>query len=227
MLRFRRERRPRSDPRLKYMVGGLRLNLTGPRQPEVLAMPIPGMTEFGLGGRVVRLALRKEDAAATLARIASGEVSGVRHAVDLHDRRLARLVRRCQDVPGDELFQYLDHDGTPHDVDSADVNAYLYEIAGAEFTAKDFRTWAGTLLAARDLRAAPSGVKQTEARRHVVAAVESVSRELGNTPAVCRKCYVHPGVIDAYLDGNLFPVSGDDLAAEEEALLEFLCGEES
>jgi DNA topoisomerase-1 len=153
--------------------------------------------------------------------------SGVRHAVDLHDRRLARLVRRCQEVPGDELFQYLDDEGNPHDIDSADVNAYLHEIAGQEFTAKDFRTWAGTLLAARALRAAPSSVKQTEARRHIVAAIEAVSRELGNTPAVCRKCYVHPGVINAYLDGSLFQVSGDDLAAEEEALLDFLCGGES
>jgi DNA topoisomerase-1 len=149
--------------------------------------------------------------------------SGVRHAVHLHDRRLARLVRRCQEVPGDELFQYLDDEGKPRDIDSADVNAYLHEIAGEEFTAKDFRTWAGTVLAARALRDCLPCARQAEARRHVAAAIESVARELGNTPAVCRKCYVHPGVVSAYPDGTLYQVRPEDLTAEEEALLDFLC----
>jgi DNA topoisomerase-1 len=151
--------------------------------------------------------------------------SGVRHAVDLHDRRLARVIRRCQELPGDELFQYLDDDSTPHSIDSGDVNDYLHEIAGEEFTAKDFRTWAGTLLTLRALADCPAGAAAAEARRHLVAAIAAVARHLGNTPAVCRKCYVHPGVVAAYLDGSLPrtpPAADGALPPEEVALLAFL-----
>ncbi len=150
--------------------------------------------------------------------------SGIRHAISIEDRGLAQVIRRCQELPGQELLQYVDEEGQVHDIGSEDVNEYLRAITGEPFTAKDFRTWAGTLLAARALREAPPATKKAEARRQVVAAIESVSRQLGNTPAVCRKCYVHPGVITAYLEDALFEVASDDVTAEEEALLDFLCG---
>jgi DNA topoisomerase-1 len=127
--------------------------------------------------------------------------SGKAHAVDVRDPRLARIVKRCQELPGQELFQYLDDNAQRQVVDSADVNAYLREIAGAEFTAKDFRTWAGTVLAALALAEIEAFTSKRQARRNIVRAVESVARRLGNTAAICRKCYVHPAVLDAYLDG--------------------------
>ena len=119
------------------------------------------------------------------------------------DRRVARVVRRCQELPGQELFQYVDGDEMRQTLDSADVNMYLKEISGEDFTAKDFRTWAGTVLAALALHAAPEFASKTEARRNLLRAVESVALQLGNTPAICRKSYVHPAVIDAYLDGRV------------------------
>jgi len=127
---------------------------------------------------------------------------GKRVSVDLTDRRLARIVKRCQELPGQELFQYIDADGARQTVDSADVNAYLKEIGGQEFTAKDFRTWAGTVLTAMALRQVPSFDSAVQAKRNIVRAVESVADQLGNTPAICRKSYVHPAVIDTYLDGS-------------------------
>jgi len=127
--------------------------------------------------------------------------SGKEHVVDVRDPRLARIVKRCQELPGQELFQYLDDGGRRQAVDSADVNAYLREIAGAEFTAKDFRTWAGTVLAALALAEIDAFTTKRQARRNVIRAVEAVARRLGNTAAICRKCYVHPAVLDAYLDG--------------------------
>ena len=128
--------------------------------------------------------------------------SGKEHAVKVQDRRLARVVARCNDLPGEVLFQYLDDDGTRHSVESSDVNEYIRSITGAELTAKDFRTWAGTVLAAEALRElAAHGAKAT--KKDIVAAVKDVSRRLGNTPTVCRKCYVHPQIFDAYLDGHL------------------------
>jgi DNA topoisomerase-1 len=127
--------------------------------------------------------------------------SGIAHTVDLRDRRLAKIVKACRDLPGYELFQYVDSDGTRQTIDSADVNAYLREIGGQEFTAKDFRTWAGTVLAAQALAAVASFKSGTEAKRNVVKAIESVAKRLGNTKAVCRKCYIHPAILDAYMDG--------------------------
>lgn len=129
--------------------------------------------------------------------------SGRQHAVDLTDRRLAAIVKRSRDLPGYELFQYVDEEGARRSIESADVNDYLREIGGREFTAKDFRTWAGTVLAARAFRELAASRTKTQAKRNVVRAVEAVAKRLGNTVAVCRKCYIHPAVIDAYLDGSL------------------------
>lgn len=129
--------------------------------------------------------------------------SGRDHVIGLRDRRLSRIVKRCQELPGYQLFQYLDEHGKRRSIESADVNAYLREIAGAEFTAKDFRTWAGTVLAAWALRGYAHAARKRRANRNVVRAIESVAARLGNTPTICRKCYVHPAVIEAYLDGSL------------------------
>ncbi len=129
--------------------------------------------------------------------------SGVEHEINLADPRLARIVGRCRDLPGQELFQYLDEDGQPRTIDSADVNDYLREVAGREFTAKDFRTWAGTVLASLALREFQSFDSETQAKKNIVRAIEHVAERLGNTPSVCRKCYVHPEIIESYLDGSM------------------------
>jgi DNA topoisomerase-1 len=130
--------------------------------------------------------------------------SGVKHTVDINDRRIARIVQQCQDIPGYELFQYVDKDGTHHSVDSADVNEYLREIAKQDFTAKDFRTWAGSLLASVTLKTFEAFASETEAKRNVVQAIKTVAARLGNTPSVCRKCYVHPTVLEWYMSGKIF-----------------------
>jgi DNA topoisomerase-1 len=142
--------------------------------------------------------------------------SGKRHDVTLRDRRLARVVARCQELPGQDLLQYVDDDGEVRDVRSEDVNAYLREITdGAEITAKDFRTWAGTVLTYRALRALQPGASDREARRNVVEAIRQTSERLGNTPAVARRSYVHPAVLYAYLDGGIGEALVD--VAEEQA----------
>jgi len=129
--------------------------------------------------------------------------SGAIHESDLRDRRLATLVKRCQELPGQELFQYIDADDGVHDITSDHVNAYLREAAGGDFTAKDVRTWAGTVLAFRGLRAQAPVDQQPATRRNLVAAMRATAVRLGNTPAVARGSYVHPGVAEAYLDGGL------------------------
>ena len=129
--------------------------------------------------------------------------SGKQHVVRLTDRRVARIVKACQDIPGYELFQYLDERGAAQSIDSADVNAYLREIAGVEFTAKLFRTWAGTVQALEALSARPREGSPTEIQRALVEVVKEVAVRLGNTPAVCRKCYIHPAVIESYRSGAL------------------------
>jgi DNA topoisomerase-1 len=129
--------------------------------------------------------------------------SGKRHVLDVHNRKLARIIKRCRDLPGYELFQYVDASGTAVDVTSTDVNQYLHEISGSDFSAKDFRTWAGTVLAARALQEFEKFSSPAEAKRNLLQAVEAVARMLGNTPAICRRCYVHPIVLDTYLDGSL------------------------
>ncbi|MBS1801964.1 MAG: DNA topoisomerase IB [Acidobacteria bacterium] len=129
--------------------------------------------------------------------------SGKQHVIDLSDRRLAKIVKKCLDLPGYELFQYIDEDGTQHTVDSADVNEYLRAITEQPFTAKDFRTWAGTVLACLALREYEVCESQTQAKKNVVEAIKKVAERLGNTPAVCRKCYVHPAVLETYFGGEL------------------------
>jgi DNA topoisomerase-1 len=126
---------------------------------------------------------------------------GKEHVVGVRDRRLARIVRRLNDLPGQVLFQYVDDGGERRTVGSGDVNAYLREIAGAAFTAKDFRTWAGTVLAALALSEVRGFATPREAKRNILRAIERVAARLGNTPAICRASYVHPGVVEAYLDG--------------------------
>jgi DNA topoisomerase I len=130
--------------------------------------------------------------------------SGIQHEVDIDDRRLARIVRQLDELPGQLLFQYVDDDGAPHPVGSDDVNAYLRDLAGDDVTAKDFRTWAGTVLAARALAKLGPPESETEAKRNVVVAIDEVARRLRNTRAICRKCYVHPAIVEAYSDGSLF-----------------------
>ena len=127
--------------------------------------------------------------------------SGVEHAVHLDDRRLARIVRACRDIPGFDLFQYYGEDGKRQSVGSADVNAYLREVGGEDYTSKDFRTWGGTVQAAEFLRACGPGTSQAECKRNILRAVEAVATRLGNTKAVSRKCYIHPTIFDAYVDG--------------------------
>jgi DNA topoisomerase-1 len=118
-------------------------------------------------------------------------------------RRLARLVKQVQELPGQVVFQYLDDEGKRQPVDSADVNDYLREISGDDFTAKDFRTWAGTVAASLALREFTEIDSDAERKKAVVEAIEKVAKQLGNTPTVCRACYVHPEILDAYMDGTL------------------------
>jgi DNA topoisomerase-1 len=140
--------------------------------------------------------------------------SGVYHKVRVHDRRLARIIRRSRDLPGQELFEYVDDDGETRTVDSTDVNDYLRQITGEDYTAKDFRTWSGTVLAAMALQEFEKFDSAAQAKKNVVRAIESVAERLGNTPSVCRKCYVHPAVLDAYLEGATLQVLRE--RAEEE-----------
>lgn len=129
--------------------------------------------------------------------------SGKEHTIDLKDKKLASIVGRLQHLPGQEVFQYMGGDGTLHSIASEDVNAYLHEIAGSEFTAKDFRTWAGTVLASLALQEFEAFGSATQAKKNITDAIKTVSQRLGNTPAVCRKCYVHPAIVESYLDGTL------------------------
>src|SRR5436190_5343463 len=159
--------------------------------------------------------------------------SGKLHRVDLQDRRLARIVKRFLEIPGQELFQFLDESGEAKPIDSADVNAYLRDISGEDFTAKDFRTWAGTILAARFLRETIARPNTRGAKKQLTRAIARVADELGNTPAVCKKGYIHPAVIAAYLAGGLKPIKERDdvdpyqLSAEERSLLAMLSAEAS
>jgi DNA topoisomerase I len=157
--------------------------------------------------------------------------SGKSHTIQVIDRRLARLVKRIQDLPGQDLFQYLDDAGEPQPISSADVNEYLKLIADQDFTAKDFRTWAGTVLAACFLAGSGAFEDGDTPKAVVTRAVASVSKQLGNTPAICRKCYIHPNVLAAYQDRKLFDrwiketeesAALPGLSPEESALLRFL-----
>jgi len=156
--------------------------------------------------------------------------SGKTHKVDLNDRRLARIVERCQDVPGEDLFQYLDDNEVRQSIGSGDVNEYIREISGQEFTAKDFRTWAGTLLAIEALTKIGDFSTQRNAKSNVLKAIDEVAERLNNTRSVCRKYYVHPAVLESYMDGKLLEHLGNgskqgakvDLAADEAAVVRLL-----
>ncbi|HYD59885.1 MAG TPA: DNA topoisomerase IB [Noviherbaspirillum sp.] len=159
--------------------------------------------------------------------------SGVQHSVKVDDRRLARIIRSTRDLPGQELFQYVDNNGEQRSVDSADVNDYLRSITGEDYTAKDFRTWSGTVLAALALQEYEKFDSEAQAKKNVVRAIESVAEKLGNTPSICRKCYVHPAVIESYLDGTMLNAMQErareemaheleELGAEEAAVLALL-----
>lgn len=129
--------------------------------------------------------------------------SGKYHNIEITDRRLARIVKHCQEIPGQELFQYIASDGSRRDITSGDVNQYLREASEAEFSAKDFRTWAGTVLAAQALAACAQFETQGQVKKNVKQAITAVAEKLGNTPAVCRKCYVHPMILDGYAKKKL------------------------
>ncbi|WP_119460660.1 DNA topoisomerase IB [Rhodospirillaceae bacterium SYSU D60014] len=153
--------------------------------------------------------------------------SGRMQKIRLRDRRLARIIKSCRDIPGKELFQYLDDDGQRQVIDSGDVNDYLRAASGAEITAKDFRTWAGTVLAAYALQEFESFDSAAAGRRNVTRAIERVAAELGNTPTVCRKSYVHPAVVDAYLDGSLLSMLKERVEQDLRDDLSGLSGEEA
>jgi DNA topoisomerase I len=159
--------------------------------------------------------------------------SGVEHSIAITDPRLARIVQRCQDLPGQELFQYRDAAGKRQAVSSDDVNEYLRQLTGREITAKDFRTWGGTMLAAVELRRVGAAASRREADRNIIAAVDAVAERLGNTRAVCRKYYVHPALLHAYLMGRVVPTPppvrrsrnrrpGGALRRDEVLVLQFL-----
>lgn len=131
--------------------------------------------------------------------------SGVSHMVAVSDRRIARIIQHCQELPGEELFQYLDDDGRRQVVDAGDVNAYLREATGRDITAKDFRTWAGTMVAAESLREIGVARTKRQAEKNVLTAIDAASAKLGNTRTVCRKYYVHPALLTAYLAGSVLP----------------------
>jgi DNA topoisomerase-1 len=152
--------------------------------------------------------------------------SGVEHTIDLQDRRLAKIVERCRDLPGYELFQYLDNEGNRHSIDAGDVNDYLREITEEDFTAKDFRTWAGTVLACEMLRQFEPAESDTQAKKNVVAAIKTVAERLGNTPSVCRKCYVHPAILETYLGGAMMKAFEDQVKREVDKQLQALRQEE-
>jgi DNA topoisomerase-1 len=173
------------------------------------------------------------DVTATKLKFSFRGKSGKKHEVDVTDRRLARIIRQLQDLPGQEIFQYLDEDGEKWKVTSEDVNDYLHEITGEEFTAQDFRTWAGTVLTAMALNAQEAFENKSQAKKNIKDAISAVAKILGNTPAICRKCYVHPAVLESYLDGAMIEGLKEktedalerklgDLRSEEAAVMSFL-----
>jgi DNA topoisomerase I len=157
--------------------------------------------------------------------------SGVKHSVGLNDRRLASIVKKCKEIPGYELFQYVDNDGNFQSISSTDVNGYLQSITGKDFTAKDFRTWFGSVLAADFLSKTPPEERTTFRKKKIVEVISGVAKRLGNTPAICKKCYVHPLVLEAYDDGTMFQLKrkrGKKFrSAEEEFLMQLLISEKT
>ncbi|MGZ3582941.1 MAG: DNA topoisomerase IB, partial [Ktedonobacterales bacterium] len=128
---------------------------------------------------------------------------GKEFSIEVQDPRVAKIIKRCQELPGHELFEYLDYDGKVRSVESFDLNTYQREISRQEITAKYFRTWAGTVITAYTLTQFEPYTSETQAKKNIAQAIKAASQRLGNTPAICRKCYVHPGILDSYLDGSL------------------------
>jgi DNA topoisomerase-1 len=173
------------------------------------------------------------DVTATKLKFSFRGKSGIKHEVDVTDRRLAKIICQLQDLPGQDIFQYVDEASEVRNIDSQDVNEYLREITGEEFTAKDFRTWAGTVLAAMALNAQEAFENKTQAKKNIKDAISAVAKILGNTPTICRKCYVHPAVLETYLDGAMIEglkqktketleKKRGDLQSEEAAVMSFL-----
>jgi DNA topoisomerase-1 len=211
------------------------LGLTGTPREKVLAAVIRllettmirvGNEEYARKNRsfgLTTLRNRHVDVEGSTLRFRFRGKSGKQHVVELHDRRLARLVRRCQEIPGHHLFEYMEGEGQIRAVGSGDVNDYLREISGQEITAKDFRTWAGTLLAMQALQESGPCESDTQGKREIAHAIDCVRERLGNTRAVCRRYYIHPAVIEAYLNGTLPP----DGAASEVSAIECLSSQEA
>jgi DNA topoisomerase I len=221
------------------------LSLAGLPRPKIIATIVRlmettyirvGNTEYARRNRsygLTTMRTRHVDVNGSTVTFSFQGKSGVHHTIDLSDRRLARIVKRCLDLPGYELFQYLDTDGAHHSIDSSDVNDYLREITNQHFTAKDFRTWAGTVLACTTLREFEAFETETQAKKNMVQAIQSVATRLGNTPSVCKKCYIHPAVLDSYLGGVMLKAfekqvekeienTTHELRQEERALLHLL-----
>jgi DNA topoisomerase-1 len=177
---------------------------------------------------------RHVDVKGTTVRFRFRGKSGINHEVDVQDRRIARIVAKVQELPGQDLFQYVDDEGNVSDISSQDVNDYLREITGEDFTAKDFRTWAGTVLAAIALNEVGAFETKKQAKANIKNAVTAVSKVLGNTPAICRKCYIHPAVLETYLDGvtieglkrktDMTLEEAVDIGEGEKSILKFLQG---
>lgn len=144
--------------------------------------------------------------------------SGQKHQIEIEDRQIARIVQRCHDLPGYELFQYMNGDGKPARIASEDVNEYLREITQQDFTAKDFRTWSGSALAVLALEKIGPAEKKSVVKKNIAMAIKAVSQKLGNRPSACRKYYVHPAVLEAYQEGTLFQVLSRDRNAERDTL---------
>lgn len=214
------------------------LNTAGLGKPKVLAMMIwllentlirIGNDEYAKNNRSFGLTtLRHRHVAIEAAQIQfhfRGK-SGVIHDVSLHDRRLARMLRHLRELPGQSLFQYQDDQGQRHAIGSADVNEYLRQITGDDVTAKDFRTWFGSLHTLLALSALPPFSHEAEAQRNIVAAIKFAAEKLGNTPAICRRSYVHPKIIDCYLSGHIHIAdtgnTGSGLSTAEQHMLELL-----
>ena len=193
--RVARDMRLRGLPRLKVVAAAVRLLET--------ALIRVGNEEYARENKsfgVTTLRGRHVQVKGSTLKFSFRGKSGKEHSVGLTDDRLARIVRACQDLPGQVLFQYIDDAGQIQSIDSEDVNEYIRGVMGPEFSAKDFRTWAGTVLAMRALLAKE---EETPANSTLTAAVKEVAAQLGNTPTVCRNCYIHPAILDSYLDGSL------------------------
>jgi DNA topoisomerase-1 len=212
-------------PRLRARVQA-DLNRTGLPRPKVIATVVRllestlirvGNEEYARANRSYGLTTMRDshvDVSRGRVRFRFRGKSGRDHVIDLRDGHLGRIVKRCQELPGQQLFQYVAENGRRRAIESADVNAYVREVANADFTAKDFRTWAGTVLAAWALDELATTGTGRPSKRSVVRAIETVAARLGNTPSVCRKGYVHPEVVEAYLDGTLSPALRERLTPE-------------